>query len=97
MCKGAENIKRGHRRRGFLNCTYVCLDAVAHRDEDFVLQLIDLGLGVEHQIFHLLQLRRDEAFRVSQSLFSDIIIGYEFKIRSGNLQIISENPVVAYL
>ena len=95
--EGRQNIQLRDRRGGLLNGFHIALDFLSHTDKKLVFQLIDLGLRIQNQIFHLLQLRRNEAFRVGQRLFANVVFGNQIKIGFGNFQIITKHPIVADL
>ena len=90
----SQNIKLRDGCRCFLDRLDIVLYKISDTEEKFILQLIDLRLGVQHQIFHLFQFRRDETFRIGQSLFSYVVFGDQIKIGLGHFQIIAEDPIV---
>ena len=97
LCKGGQDVELGDCCRGFLDCFNILLYVISDTEEEFIFQLIDLGLRVQHQIFHLFELRRDEAFRICQRLFSNVVFGNQIKIGFGYFQIIAEHAIIADL
>ena len=95
--KGAEHIQGSHSRRCLLNRNDVFFDFVAEVAEQVVLHLVDLGLRIENQTFHLLQFRRDETLSIGQGLLADIVVRNHVVERLGHFQIISKHAVVAHL
>ena len=68
---------------------------LAHRREQFVLQLQPPLLGGADVVFQLLEFRGDEPLGIDQSLLADEVLGDLGGLAAAQFEIIAEHPVVA--
>ncbi len=90
----AEHIQCGDRLRSRLQRREMLPDLLPEGAEKVVLHLVDLRLGVQDQILHLLQLRRDVPLRIGQRLLADVVVRHLVQKGLRHLEIVAEDPVV---
>ena len=99
--KAVEGIDAGNGIGDGLEFGTPAVHAVAQLAENLVFQRMDVHFGVADDGFAFLHLGRDIAFAVHRRLLADVLLGNRAcrlrHLRLGNLDIITENPVVAHL
>ena len=94
--QGYKGIQHGDGRGRFFDAQHLGSDLFTDLTEQCIFQRSKPLFRAEDRILHLLQLRRDKAFRIGQGLFPDIAVWHLGQKAVGDLDIIAEDLVVAH-
>ena len=96
-CKRTVNVQLGKERRRCLNTRAACGNRRSDLLEKLVFQGAELVRRTENSRFLVLQILRDISLAIYERLLSYVVVGDHGKKRLRNLNIVSENLVVANL
>ena len=94
-CQRTVNIQFGKQRRRFLNAYALLGNKGADLLEKLIFQSYGAVLSAENGRLHILELGRDVTLTVGKRLLANIVLGHLIDKRLGNLNIVTEYPVVA--
>ena len=95
--EGGQHVQLSDALRGPLDPLDLCRDRLPHLAVEARLQLADPQVRIDDLLFPLLQLRRHEALGAGEGLLALVVLGDPIQVRTGDLQVVSEDLVVADL